>query len=95
MTPGVTLTSRRPLQVDSETLACTYAALILHDEGLSIDAEGIDKLIKAAGVEVENFWPGMFAKALAGADISELCSKIGSEIPTPTLFDPHKIDGGE
>eukprot|EP00282_Hemiselmis_andersenii_P022221 CAMPEP_0172013784 /NCGR_PEP_ID=MMETSP1041-20130122/9577_1 /TAXON_ID=464988 /ORGANISM="Hemiselmis andersenii, Strain CCMP439" /LENGTH=166 /DNA_ID=CAMNT_0012668493 /DNA_START=36 /DNA_END=533 /DNA_ORIENTATION=+ len=68
-------------EIDSETLACTYAALILHDDGLPIVAENMTKLIKAAGVEVESFWPGMFAKALADADINELCMKIGSDAP--------------
>lgn len=46
-----------------------------------MDVEGITKLIKASGAEVENFWPGMFAKALAGANISDLCTKISGENP--------------
>eukprot|EP00284_Hemiselmis_tepida_P008920 CAMPEP_0174924300 /NCGR_PEP_ID=MMETSP1355-20121228/7155_1 /TAXON_ID=464990 /ORGANISM="Hemiselmis tepida, Strain CCMP443" /LENGTH=115 /DNA_ID=CAMNT_0016170085 /DNA_START=47 /DNA_END=394 /DNA_ORIENTATION=+ len=64
-------------EVDNETLACTYAALILHDDGLPINAESMTKLFKAANCEVETFWPGMFAKALAGADINALCMKLG------------------
>eukprot|EP00283_Hemiselmis_rufescens_P007410 CAMPEP_0173419194 /NCGR_PEP_ID=MMETSP1357-20121228/1127_1 /TAXON_ID=77926 /ORGANISM="Hemiselmis rufescens, Strain PCC563" /LENGTH=113 /DNA_ID=CAMNT_0014381799 /DNA_START=59 /DNA_END=400 /DNA_ORIENTATION=+ len=70
-------------EIDSETLACTYAALILHDDGLPIEAENMTKLVKAAGVEVETFWPGMFAKALASADINELLMKIASGGPAP------------
>eukprot|EP00285_Hemiselmis_virescens_P012596 CAMPEP_0173390826 /NCGR_PEP_ID=MMETSP1356-20130122/16300_1 /TAXON_ID=77927 ORGANISM="Hemiselmis virescens, Strain PCC157" /NCGR_SAMPLE_ID=MMETSP1356 /ASSEMBLY_ACC=CAM_ASM_000847 /LENGTH=111 /DNA_ID=CAMNT_0014348307 /DNA_START=17 /DNA_END=352 /DNA_ORIENTATION=- len=70
-------------EIDEETLACTYAALILHDDGLPVDADNMLKLIKAAGVEVESFWPGMFAKALASANIGELCMKISSGAPAP------------
>ena len=66
------------LQLDQNTLAVSYAALILHDEGLPISAENINKLVKAANVEVESFWPGMFAKALQSANVGELISSVGS-----------------
>ncbi len=65
-------------QVCTDTLACTYAALILVDDGLPIDAASMTKLIKEAHVEVESFWPGMFARALAGADVAALMCKIGA-----------------
>ena len=32
-----------------QSLACAYAALILHDDGKSIDAGAIDKMLVAAG----------------------------------------------
>lgn len=63
------------LQIDTDTLACTYACLILHDDGLNIDAGSIMKLIKAANCEVESFWPSMFAKALQTSDINDLMMK--------------------
>ncbi|KOO35066.1 60s acidic ribosomal protein p1, partial [Chrysochromulina tobinii] len=31
-------------------IACVYAALILHDEGLEISAENISKILKASNV---------------------------------------------
>ena len=65
-------------QLDHNTLACSYAALILHDEGLPINVENINKLIKASNVEVESFWPGMFAKALQSAKVGELISSVGT-----------------
>ncbi len=33
-------------------LACTYAALVLHDDGQDITADKISTLVKAAGVKV-------------------------------------------
>jgi hypothetical protein len=34
------------LQLDENTLACTYATLILHDDGLPITAANVSKLIE-------------------------------------------------
>jgi large subunit ribosomal protein LP1 len=45
-------------------LACTYASLVLHDDGLEISASNINKLLQASGNKVEAFWPGIFSKAL-------------------------------
>jgi len=43
-------------------LACVYAALILHDEGMEITSENIAKILKASGIETEAYWPNLFAK---------------------------------
>merc|ERR1711981_675367 len=51
----------------SSELACTYAALILHDSDMEIN---VDNLNKASGVAVEPFWPGLFATALQGCDVA-------------------------
>merc|ERR1712037_230296 len=45
----------------SAELACTYAALILSDDGVDISGDKIASLLKDANVEVEPFWPGLFA----------------------------------
>merc|ERR1712184_152628 len=60
--------------------ACTYAALILQDEGLEISADNLQKLIKAAGLSVEPFWPGLFAQALSSCNVAELITNIGSGV---------------
>merc|ERR1712157_694190 len=64
----------------SSEQACTYAALILQDEGLEISADNLQKLIKAAGVSVEPFWPGLFAQALSSCNVAELITNIGSGV---------------
>lgn len=41
-------------------------------------AEKIEKLIKAAKVDVEPFWPGLFAKALEGHSLESLIQSAGA-----------------
>ena len=55
-----------------DALACTYAALILHDEGLPIAADKIKAIIQAANAPVEAYWPALFASMLQGKNIEEL-----------------------
>ncbi|KAJ5709986.1 60S acidic ribosomal protein P1 [Penicillium malachiteum] len=63
-------------------LACSYAALILADDGIEISAEKIQTLVAAAKVpEVEPIWATIFAKALEGKDIKELLTNVGSGGP--------------
>ncbi|KAJ5123338.1 Ribosomal protein 60S [Penicillium atrosanguineum] len=63
-------------------LACSYAALILADEGLEISADKIQTLIGAAKVEeIEPIWATIFAKALEGKDVKDLLTNVGSAGP--------------
>ncbi|KAL4921578.1 60s acidic ribosomal protein-domain-containing protein [Aspergillus aurantiobrunneus] len=63
-------------------LACSYASLILADEGIEITADKIQTLLSAAKVqEVEPIWTSIFAKALEGKDIKDLLTNVGSAGP--------------
>merc|ERR1719488_43614 len=66
------------MQLDTSSLACTYTALILTDEGIPVSADSIKKIVQAAGVEVEPFWPGIFEKLSADVNISDMISNVGS-----------------
>jgi large subunit ribosomal protein LP1 len=59
-------------------LACTYAALILHDDGIPVTADKIAALVKAANVSVESFWPGLFAKLVEKRNIEDLILNVGA-----------------
>lgn len=61
-----------------QELLCTYAALVLSDEGLDISAENIQKLVTASGGSVESYMPSLFARALQGHKITDLISGAGS-----------------
>ena len=53
----------------TQELACVYAALALQDDDAPISTEKIQALVSAAGVTVEPFWAGLYAKALQGVDV--------------------------
>ena len=49
---------------DSE-LSCVYAALILADDDVAITPEKLNTILKAAGVEVEPYWPDSSPRPLS------------------------------
>nr|CAH7769377.1 unnamed protein product [Callosobruchus chinensis] len=61
-------------------LACVYSALILADDDIAVTGEKIQTILKAANVDVEPYWPGLFAKALEGVNVKELITRIGSGV---------------
>merc|ERR1712119_240916 len=65
-------------EVGISELACVYSALILYDDDIDITGEKMAKIISAAKVNVETFWPGLFAKALQGRNIGDLICNVGS-----------------
>eukprot|EP01015_Nassula_variabilis_P020710 TRINITY_DN3607_c0_g2_i3.p1 TRINITY_DN3607_c0_g2~~TRINITY_DN3607_c0_g2_i3.p1 ORF type:complete len:141 (-),score=48.44 TRINITY_DN3607_c0_g2_i3:143-565(-) len=70
--------------IDKQThdeLCCTYAALILYDDNISITADKLKTLIKASGNTVENHWPSLFAKSLENLNIADLL--VGGGGPAP------------
>lgn len=45
-----------------------------------MQGEKIQTILKAASVDVEPYWPGLFAKALEGVNIKDLITNIGSGV---------------
>ncbi|KAK2083330.1 60S acidic ribosomal protein P1 [Saguinus oedipus] len=64
-------------------LVCIYSALILHDDEVTVTEDKINALIKAASVNVEPFWPGLFAKALANVNTGSLICNVRAGGPAP------------
>merc|ERR1712241_21888 len=71
-------TFRKMAEISTSELACVYSALILYDDDIDITGEKMAKIISAAKVNVEAFWPGLFAKALQGRNIGDLICNVGS-----------------
>jgi len=62
----------------SGDLACTYAALILHDDGQEVTADKISAVVSASGLEIEPYWSGLFAKFLEEKSVGDLISNVGA-----------------
>ncbi|KAI3838844.1 hypothetical protein MKX03_002620 [Papaver bracteatum] len=62
----------------SGELACTYATLILHDNGIPITADKIATLVKKANVQCESYWPGLFAKLAERKNIEDMITNVGA-----------------
>lgn len=62
----------------SGDLACTYAALILHDDGQEVTADKISAVVSASGLELEPYWSGLFAKFLEQKSVGDLISNVGA-----------------
>ncbi|XP_027703785.1 60S acidic ribosomal protein P1-like isoform X1 [Vombatus ursinus] len=66
-------------------LPCIYSALILHNDEVVVTEDKINALIKAAGVNVEPFWPGLFAKAQSSVNTSSRICNVGVGGPAPAV----------
>jgi len=61
-------------------MACIYAALILVDDDVAVTGDKIASLLKTAKIEVEPFWPGLFAKALEGVNPKEFITNLSQGV---------------
>ena len=57
--------------------------------GISITADKIATILKAAGVSVEPYWPTLFAKALDGIDVGSLLGSLGSAASAVSAGEEH------
>ncbi|KAK7810095.1 hypothetical protein U0070_007459 [Myodes glareolus] len=64
-------------------LPCIYSALILHNDKVTVMEDKIKALVKAASVNVEPFWSGLFAKALNNVNTGSLICNVGTGGPDP------------
>merc|ERR1712151_1402608 len=62
-------------------MACTFASLMLHDEGIELNNTNLKKVIDAAGVTVAPYWPMLFAQALSGKDLGSFLNVSGGSAP--------------
>ncbi|EAT43524.1 AAEL005027-PA [Aedes aegypti] len=70
------------MALNKAELACVYSALILVDDDVAETDEKISTILKAANVDIEPYWPGLFAKALEGINVKDLITNIGSGVGT-------------
>lgn len=77
----------------NEELACVYSSLILQDNDSPVTADKIQALLKAANVNVEPYWPGLFAKAVESINLKDLVTNVGSGAGAPAATAPGA--GGE
>ncbi|KAG8191914.1 hypothetical protein JTE90_007714 [Oedothorax gibbosus] len=68
------------MALSTDELACVYSALILQDDEIAVTPEKISTILKAANVDVESYWPGLFARALEGVDVRKLITNVGSGV---------------
>ncbi|PIA34907.1 hypothetical protein AQUCO_03700278v1 [Aquilegia coerulea] len=59
-------------------LGCIYASLLLHDDGIEVTKENIATVVKAAKVEVDAYWPGIFAKLAKMGNLNDLMMNVGT-----------------
>lgn len=58
---------------------CIYVADMTRSHCICVaQGEKISTILKAANVDVEPYWPGLFAKALEGVNVKDLITNIGS-----------------
>merc|ERR1712226_869356 len=64
-----------------DQMVCTFAALLLHDEGTELNAANLNKVAKATGNNVAPYWPMLFCNALAGRSVGDFLAVSGGSAP--------------
>ncbi|OMH84666.1 60S acidic ribosomal protein P1-alpha 1 [Zancudomyces culisetae] len=74
--------------------AIVYASLILADDNVEITADNLATITKAANVQIDAIYFDLFAKALAGRNISDMLMNVGSAAAAPAAAAPAAGDAG-
>ncbi|KRY78555.1 60S acidic ribosomal protein P1 [Trichinella pseudospiralis] len=69
----------------STDLACSYAALILHDGGKSITMENFQSVLEASNVHVDKIWLNLYVNALSKVDIGDLLNCLSSGVGSASV----------
>ncbi|KAK4276418.1 hypothetical protein QN277_019364 [Acacia crassicarpa] len=76
-------------------LACSYAVVLPHDDGIPITAETISTVLKAAKVDIESYWPSLFAKLAEKRNIEDvILNSAGGGAPVAVAGAPAAAGGG-
>merc|ERR1712072_1478367 len=51
------------VRMSAGELGCTYAALLLNDDGQDVSEDKLKALLNASGISFEAYWPGLFCRA--------------------------------
>ena len=79
-------------KAEHDELCCVYAGLLLYDEGMDITADKIQKIIKASGNTVDDYYPEFFAKYLSKADIKSMLTVTPAAGAAPEHEEHHEDD---
>merc|ERR1719456_1856517 len=63
---------------ERDELLCSYAAMVLYDDGLDVNATNMNNLIKASGNTVESYWPPLFSKMVNSVGLEGLITRSSS-----------------
>jgi large subunit ribosomal protein LP1 len=66
------------MATNNEELACTYAALLLHDGGVAVTADLITKIATSANVKVSSFWPSFYEQVLKTNSLDAIIANVGT-----------------
>ena len=58
-------------ELQKNQLAVNLASLIVHDGKQELNNENLNKVLKASGVKVPEYWPELVCRALSGKNIGD------------------------
>ena len=79
-----------------DQMACVFAILLLHDDAQEASEENVKKVLAAADLKVQPYWPALFLKAIQGRSIDSLLTcGGGSQQAAPAPATDSKKDASK